>query len=87
MSSKEQILTAANQAREGMQARGRSGLGTIMWPQAGSGLHLKGTQDTVKLSIDPVRSLGQEHPLEREMAAHFSTLAWKIPWTEEPGSL
>ena len=35
-----------------------------MWPQAGSGLHLKGTQDTVKLSIDPVRSLGQEHPLD-----------------------
>ena len=31
-----------------------------------------------------VRSLGWEDPLEREMAAHFSILAWKIPWTEEP---
>ena len=34
-----------------------------------------------------VRSLGQEDPLEEEMATHSSTLAWKIPWTEEPGRL
>ena len=34
-----------------------------------------------------VLSLGQEDPLEKEMATHFSTLAWKIPWTEEPGRL
>ena len=34
-----------------------------------------------------VRSLGQEEPLEKEMATHFSTLAWEIPWTEEPGRL
>ena len=34
-----------------------------------------------------VRSLGQEDPLEKEIAAHSSTLAWKIPWTEEPGRL
>ena len=34
-----------------------------------------------------VQSLGQEDPLEKEMATHFSTLAWKIPWTEEPGRL
>ena len=34
-----------------------------------------------------VRSLGWEDPLEKEMAPHFSTLAWKIPWTEEPGRL
>ena len=31
-----------------------------------------------------VRSLGREDPLEKEMATHSSTLAWKIPWTEEP---
>ena len=31
--------------------------------------------------------LGQEDPLEKEMANHSSTLAWKIPWTEEPGGL
>ena len=34
-----------------------------------------------------VRSLGQEDPLEKEIAAHSSTIAWKIPWTEEPGRL
>ena len=32
-------------------------------------------------------TLGQEDPLEKEMATHSSTLAWKIPWTEEPGRL
>ena len=32
-----------------------------------------------------VRFLGQEDPLEKEMATHSSTLAWKIPWTEKPG--
>ena len=32
-----------------------------------------------------VRSLGQEDPLEEEMATRFSILAWKTPWTEEPG--
>ena len=34
-----------------------------------------------------VQSLGQEDPLEKEMATHSSTLAWKIPWMEEPGRL
>ena len=32
-----------------------------------------------------VQSLGQEDPLEKEMATHSSILAWRIPWTEEPG--
>ena len=34
-----------------------------------------------------VRSLGQEDPLEKEMATHSSTLAWRIPWREEPDRL
>ena len=34
-----------------------------------------------------VQSLGQEDPLEKEMATHSSILAWKSPWTEEPGGL
>ena len=34
-----------------------------------------------------VQSLAQEDLLEKEMALHSSTLAWKIPWTEEPGRL
>ena len=35
----------------------------------------------------PVQSLGQEDPLEEEMATHPRILAWRIPWTEEPGRL
>ena len=34
-----------------------------------------------------VPSLGQEDPLEKKMASHSSILAWKIPWTEEPGRI
>ena len=34
-----------------------------------------------------VQSLGQEDPLEKEMATHSSILAWEIPWMEEPGEL
>ena len=34
-----------------------------------------------------VRSLGWEDPLEKEIATHSSILAWRIPWTEEPGGL
>ena len=43
--------------------------------------HLPAMRETL------VRSLGQEDPLEKEMATHSSTLAWKISWTEEPGRL
>ena len=43
--------------------------------------HLSAMQET------QVRSLGWEDPLEKEMAVHSSTLAWKIPWMEEPGRL
>ena len=43
--------------------------------------HLPAVQET------QIRSLGQEDPLEKEMATHSSTLAWKIPWTEKPGRL
>ena len=34
-----------------------------------------------------IHPLGQEDPLEKEMATHSSILAWRIPWTEEPGGL
>ena len=43
--------------------------------------HLSAMQET------RVQSLGREDPLEKEMAAHSSTFAWKIPWMEEPGRL
>ena len=42
---------------------------------------LPGMQET------QVRSLGWEDPLEKEMATHSSTVAWRIPWREEPGGL
>ena len=43
--------------------------------------HLPASQET------QVQSLGREDPLEKEMATHSSILAWRIPWTEEPGRL
>ena len=43
--------------------------------------HLSAMQET------QVQPLGQEDPLQKEMAIHSSTLAWKIPWMEEPGGL
>ena len=43
--------------------------------------HLPAMQDT------QVQSLGWEDPLEKEMATYSSILAWRIPWTEEPGGL
>ena len=43
--------------------------------------HLSTIQET------QVRSLGREDPLEKEMPMHSSTIAWKSPWTEEPGRL
>ena len=39
------------------------------------------------MQVTWVRSLGQEDPLEKEMATHCSILAWRIPWMEEPGGL
>ena len=47
-------------------------------------------QTVKRLSTMPeiwVQSLGREDPLEKEMAIHSSTIAWKIPWTEEPDRL
>ena len=43
--------------------------------------HLSTVQETW------VRSLGREDPLEKEVAIHSSSIAWKIPWTGEPGGL
>ena len=56
--------------------RGLRGLNTTQTVK-----HLSAMQET------QVLSLGWEDPLEKEMAAHSRTLAWKIPWMEEPGRL
>ena len=47
---------------------------------------LPGSSNGKEFACD-VRSLGGEDPLQKEMATHSSILAWKIPWTEEPGGL
>ena len=39
------------------------------------------------MQVTQGRPMGQEDPLEKAMATHTSTLAWEIPWTEEPGRL
>ena len=40
-----------------------------------------------ELQESQIQSLGQEDPLEEDIATHSSILAWRIPWTEEPGGL
>ena len=50
----------------------------ILFPGGSDGKRLPAVLET------RVRSLGWEDPLEKEIAIHSSTLAWKIPWTEEP---
>ena len=49
--------------------------------------NLPAMQETQKTQELHVQSLGQEDPLEKEMATHSSMLAWEIPWTEGPGRL
>ena len=68
---------------EGGRRRGRQ---RVRW--------LDGITDSMDMSLSLltmqetwVQSLGQEDPLEKAMAAHSSTLAWKIPWMEKPGRL
>ena len=53
----------------------------VVFPVAQMVKNLPATQESW------VRSLGQEDPLEKGMAIHSSTLAWRIPWTGEPGGL
>ena len=56
-------------------------MGTGRFPGGSDVKHLPAMQET------RVQSLGQEDPLEKEMATHSSTHAWKIPWMEKPGGL
>ena len=44
-------------------------------------------KDLAPIRETQIRSLGQEDPLDKKMATHSSILAWRIPWTEEPGGL
>ena len=56
------------------------------WPlKAGASLVAQRLKRLPAMQETWVRSLGWEDPLEKEMATHSSTLAWRIPWVEEPG--
>ena len=58
---------------------------SLLWPGIEPGLLVAQTVKRLPAVQETrVRSLGWEDPLEKEMATHSSTLAWKIPWTEEP---
>ena len=59
----------------------RLSLSLLVFPVVQMVKSLPATQET------QVQSLGQEDPLEKEMASHSSILAYRIPWTEEPGGL
>ena len=56
-------------------------------PHLGSSLIVQSVKNLPAVQETWVRSLGQKDPLEKEMATHPSILAWRIPWTEEPGGL
>ena len=59
------------------------------WPYSyhGASLVVQMVKNLSTMQESPVLSLGEEDPLEKEMATHFSILVWEIPWTEEPGEL
>ena len=59
----------------------------ILWYNLGASLVAQTVKCLSAMQETWVLSLGWEDPLEKEMAAHSSILAWKIPWTAEPGRL
>ena len=61
--------------------------GCSLSPHGQSAVGKPGSQGPLLTPAFPVRSLAREDPLEEEMATHSSILAWRIPWTEEPGGL
>ena len=56
-------------------------------PTTGASLMAQMVKNPPAMQEIQVQSLGQEDPLEKRMATHSSILAWRIPWTEEPGGL
>ena len=62
-------------------------LGTLLFKQYSS-LCLSGKESACNAGdMDMILGSGRSRPMEKEMATHHSTLAWEIPWTEEPGGL
>ena len=67
-------------------SRGDRDLGVAFQTHPGSS-DLKNCLPMQEMQETRIQSLGQEDPLEEEMATQFSILTWEIPWTEEPGRL
>ena len=65
----------------------REGIYVYLWFTWGASLVAQRVKHLPVMQETWVRSPVQEDPLEKEMATHSSTLAWKIPWTEKPGRL
>ena len=59
----------------------------ILYQMSGDSLVAQRVKSLPAMRETQIRSLGQEDPLEKEMATHSSILAWKVPWTEELGRL
>ena len=59
----------------------------VFWSASPKAQRVKNLPSVQKMWETQVWSLGQEDPLEEEMATHSRILAWEIPWTEEPGGL
>ena len=59
----------------------------LIWPWLWASLVAQRLKRLPAMQETQVRSLSREDPLEKEMATHSSTLAWRIPWREQPGRL
>ena len=58
-----------------------------LWQASWASLVAQKVKNLPSVEENQVRSQGEEDPLEKGMASHCNILAWRIPWTEEPGSL
>ena len=67
----------------GVSAGNEAARQQITIPDTGTSLVSQGLEHLPAMRETRVRSLSREDPLEKEMATHYSTLAWRIPWTEE----
>ena len=94
------IVPSQSQSPSSVSKFWRGSRAGVLWGEATDGERRKGNYDKVGTSLvaqtvkhlpimqeTEVRSQGQEDSLEKETATHSSILAWKTPWTEEPGGL
>ena len=77
------IVTTSSFDRRGQEVMGSKPCSLVPFPWAS--LMAQQVENLPAMQEVQVRSLGQGDPLEEKMATHSSILAWKIPWTEEPG--